>query len=365
MPDWVLTFVLAGLLSIINKAYGFRREFSLTDTSLQHTYAVQERVPVWLLVVVAVLIPIALIALIALLGCRSLWDCHAGLLGLILAHALTLTATTIIKVTVGRPRPDVIDRCQPRAGAANGVPYGLVTDAICTVDPSSALIRDGFRSFPSGHASTAFAGLTFLSLYLAGKLHIFDKRGHAATAWLVFFPMIGAALIAISRTMDYRHHATDVIAGGILGTSIALVIYHLYYPALWDARSHKPWAPRIPRQGSGLIGADGAGGLDAAHGGVPGGASPDELEAEGLAASGGPSSSGLPRHHNDLERVSSDDSYSKPLPARHGLPQHQQQQPPIHQNQAQFQPPPFQAAAPGRAANGNAPVSSAQVYRDI
>lgn len=67
------------------------------------------------------------------------------LTGIVLAHALTLTATTVIKVTVGRPRPDIIDRCQPQSGAMNGVPYGLVTQAICTTALDSSLLRDGFR----------------------------------------------------------------------------------------------------------------------------------------------------------------------------------------------------------------------------
>ena len=50
----------------------------------------------------------------------------------------------------------------------------------------------------------SFAGLGFLSFYLAGKLHLFDKKGHTAKAWLSFTPLAGAALVAISRTMDYR-----------------------------------------------------------------------------------------------------------------------------------------------------------------
>lgn len=37
LPDWIITILLTGLFSIINKVHGFRREFSLTDTSLQHT----------------------------------------------------------------------------------------------------------------------------------------------------------------------------------------------------------------------------------------------------------------------------------------------------------------------------------------
>lgn len=50
------------------------------------------------------------------------------------------------------PRPDMLDRCQPMAGAADAAVYGLSTVAICTVQ-TGHIILDGFRSFPSGHAS--------------------------------------------------------------------------------------------------------------------------------------------------------------------------------------------------------------------
>ena len=202
--------------------------------------------PTYLLAILAVLIPALIIVGFSLGISRSVWDLHNGLLGFVLANALTLTITTIVKVTVGRPRPDIIARCQPLPGSANGVPYGLVTDAICSVGTDSKILRDGFRSFPSGHASTSFAGFTYLSLYLTGKLHLFDRRGHAVTAWLCGTPLMAATLIAVSRTMDYRHHATDVIAGSLLGLTIAYWSYKLYYPALSYRESHKPFSPRIP-----------------------------------------------------------------------------------------------------------------------
>lgn len=248
LPDWIITVLLAGLLAIINNVHGFRREFSLTDTSIQHTYATSARIPTWLLVVLAVIIPALIVAGFSLGISRSVWDLHNGLLGFVLANALTVTITTIIKVTFGRPRPDLIDRCQPIPGSVNRTPYGLVTDAICTVAADNHTLRDGFRSFPSGHASTSFAGLTYLSLYLAGKLHLFDKRGHAVTAWLCGTPLMAATLVAVSRTMDYRHHATDVIAGGLLGLTVAYWSYKLYYPPLGHAQSHKPYSPRIPSE---------------------------------------------------------------------------------------------------------------------
>lgn len=89
---------------------------------------------------------------------------------------------------------------------------------------------------PSPTRAVAFAGLTFLSLYMSGKMHLLDRRGFAIKSWLVAAPLLGAALIAVSRTMDYRHHATDVIAGGLLGFTVSLIVYHLCeqqkYPAI-------------------------------------------------------------------------------------------------------------------------------------
>lgn len=108
--------------------------------------------------------------------------------------------TQFTKVTVGRPRPgmqhlyfisvsganpayiDVIDRCQPRSGTIDPT-FGLSTAAICTQTDLS-LLKDGFRSFPSGHSSLSFAGLGFLAFYVAGKLHLFDHKGHIVRIFL-------------------------------------------------------------------------------------------------------------------------------------------------------------------------------------
>lgn len=55
----------------------------------------------------------------------------------------------------------------------------------------------------------AFAGLGFFALYMAGKLHLMDQRGHTVKSWIVLVPLMGATAIALTRTMDYRHHATE------------------------------------------------------------------------------------------------------------------------------------------------------------
>jgi hypothetical protein len=98
-----------------------------------------------------------------------------------------------MKVTVGRPRPDLIARCLPKPGSENGPVFGLVSAEICT-QTDAFILKDGFRSFPSAHSSctptprsirsqysdfrfalVSFAGLGFLSFYLAGKIHLFVR----------------------------------------------------------------------------------------------------------------------------------------------------------------------------------------------
>lgn len=63
----------------------------------------------------------------------------------------------------------------------------------------------------------SFAGLGFLSLYLAGKMQALDCRGHVAKLCIIFLPILVASLIGISRVDDYWHHWQDVFAGGLLG----------------------------------------------------------------------------------------------------------------------------------------------------
>ncbi|KAJ6455718.1 phosphatidic acid phosphatase type 2/haloperoxidase [Mycena sanguinolenta] len=243
-PDWILTLALAGAFFALGQVHGFRRQFSLTDTSLRHTFAVHERVPDFALYLIAVVAPIVLQGVINLLTIRSWWDLHNGLLGLILGLSITGSITQFVKITVGRPRPDVLDRCQPIPGSVDPI-YGLSNSSICTTPNDSSLMRDGFMSFPSGHSSLSFAGLGFLAFYLAGKLHLFDHRGYAAKAWLSLVPFSGAALVAISRTMDYRHHWQDVLVGSILGTVVSYFSYRQYYPSLASEVSDRPYAPRI------------------------------------------------------------------------------------------------------------------------
>ena len=117
-----------------------------------------------------------------------------------------------------------------------------------------------------------------------------------------FFPcpdFIKIALVAISRTMDYRHHWHDVLVGSLLGLSLAWFSYRQYYPSLSHPLSHRPYSPRIGRNRTPLSGtymhdgdhfneSDGTNGLHSPRDSRP---------------SGQPGNRGI---HDDLQRTSMD-----------------------------------------------------------
>ncbi|KAF9387034.1 hypothetical protein CPB97_003031 [Podila verticillata] len=249
--DWVLAIVVLVAFAAVDSIEPFHRQFSVRDMTIQHPYAKKETVPIWLCGVLAFIIPGLIISAIAVFKRKSYLDMHNGLLGLVLTQALVLCVIDSVKIAVGRPRPDFLDRCLSLYdNEAAGTPVGLLTDPINMLSTSAIctrqdLLRDGFKSFPSGHASFSFGGLGYLSMYLAGKLKLFDERGHIYKSVVVLAPLILASLIAASRVADYRHHWQDVTVGAFVGSVFAVFSYRQYYPSLGIQKCGRPFAPRV------------------------------------------------------------------------------------------------------------------------
>lgn len=193
-----------------------------------------------MLFVHALAIPAAILLVASLiLPTRSANKTHVLLLGLVLSLLTTSLLTDIFKNAIGRPRPDLIARCKPDPSTPHNK---LVTIAVCT-ETSPHLLQDGWRSYPSGHSSFAFAGLGWLSLFLASQTHCLRPRASHITVLLCLAPLVGAALIAISRLEDYRHDVFDVVSGSVLGAIVTTFNWRRYFPSLWASDCDQPYEP--------------------------------------------------------------------------------------------------------------------------
>ena len=198
-------------------------------------------------------IPIVVI-LLAQIRVRSFWDVNNGIIGVIYALLASSCFQVFIKWIVGGLRPHFYDVCKPDPALAlqqedlynttglNGVGYQgyMFTAEICT--GSQKEIWNALEGFPSGHATTIFAGMVYLYLYLNAKLKVFANYHPALWKLVVLYlPILFACLLAGTLTVDQSHNWYDIVAGGIIGIVFAFSAYRMVYAAIWDYRmNHIP-----------------------------------------------------------------------------------------------------------------------------
>ncbi|MFK7985079.1 MAG: phosphatase PAP2 family protein [Sandaracinaceae bacterium] len=129
------------------------------------------------------------------------------------AMAADYFLSTAIKLLVHRERPHA-DRCSVADRAAH---------------PERCGTRGRTRSFYSGHASAAFnaAGVVCLS---HGFLPLYDSP--AADSFACGVALAAASIVGVLRVVADRHHASDVLAGAVMGLATGLLMPWLLHYGL-------------------------------------------------------------------------------------------------------------------------------------
>lgn len=167
-------------------------------------------------------------------------------LGLYFSVCLAFLFTNSFKGTVGRLRPDFLDRCKPQLELRPGV--------VTCIAGSEKLVAEGRRSFPSGHASSTFGGMVFAALFTAGQIKMLDGKAYLHKFLIFVAPILMAILVSVSRIVDYRHHWSDgniasfsacfliylVLAGSIIGILAGTCGYFFYFPGLCSKVCDEP-----------------------------------------------------------------------------------------------------------------------------
>ncbi|KAH7080392.1 PAP2 superfamily-domain-containing protein [Paraphoma chrysanthemicola] len=199
--DWICIIIMAAIGGGLEFIFPYNRPFSLVDLNISYPFQEHEMIPTWLLIIVALVIPAGIIFVVcmvfvpgptatrgtpkSLIWRRKLWEWNTGWMGLALSLAMAFMITQGMKLIFGKPRPDLLSRCDPdlervadfaitSVGSQFSSEWVMVTSDICQNEDRSrgGELMDGFKSFPSGHASFSWAGLLYLTLFLASKFAV-------------------------------------------------------------------------------------------------------------------------------------------------------------------------------------------------
>lgn len=142
-----------------------------------------------------------LIALVCLLALRYRW-------------ALVLPALTLGVTLVSNTTKTIFH--QPRPARYFGE-QGLLHELIPV---SGVTLHSGLNSLPSGHTMAGFAFFAFVAFCLPSK----------RIAAIVLF--CAALFVGISRIYLAQHFELDVLLGAVLGVSLAMLFYRLFFSEL-------------------------------------------------------------------------------------------------------------------------------------
>ncbi|XP_013926449.1 PREDICTED: lipid phosphate phosphatase-related protein type 1 [Thamnophis sirtalis] len=140
--------------------------------------------------------------------------------------AFGLFATNIFvnagQVVTGNLAPYFLTVCKPNyTGSDCRAHHQFVNNGnICTGNQD--VIEKARRSFPSKHAALSIYSALYATMYITSTIK--TKSSRLAKPVLCLGTLCAAFLTGLNRVSEYRNHCSDVIAGFILGSTVALFL---------------------------------------------------------------------------------------------------------------------------------------------
>lgn len=151
-------------------------------------------------------------------------------MGLLCALFLAVIFVEAGKNIVGRLRPSFAEICM--GGGDNEWRdvggYGKSVQEVECKNVDLKKVKDGRRSFPSGHSAVAVGTAFYLQLWLMRWVALCEIDGIWAQVLLLvgMGPMAWGFWVACSRVFDNAHRVSDILAGGFVGMWAAGVCFY-------------------------------------------------------------------------------------------------------------------------------------------
>ncbi|KAF9530465.1 lipid phosphate phosphatase 1 [Crepidotus variabilis] len=230
LVDWVAVTGIWVLSQLVSWSPVYERKFSKSDPLISFSHR-KNQVGSATNHFLALFGPLAVFFVVGALK-KNLLLIHHAAIGVWASRGLARLVTQVLKHSVGRLRPDFLARCK----------WNHVME---TCSGKAQDVIDGRKSFPSGHSSTAFSGMVFLSLWIAGQTAAWCfstpkspgrlRSSRIALFLLTLFPLFWATHVAVTRIQDHRHHKEDVIVGSFVGILSGLICYLIFWPSPFHA----------------------------------------------------------------------------------------------------------------------------------
>ncbi|XP_026475112.1 putative phosphatidate phosphatase [Ctenocephalides felis] len=150
-----------------------------------------------------------------------LWSSYCAIGTFAFGVACSQLTTDIAKYSIGRLRPHFFDVCRPDVDCTQPSNFNRYIENFECLATNKRLIKEMRLSFPSGHSSFSAYTMLYCVMYLQARM---SRRGaYLVRNFLQFLLLMMFWYTALSRISDYKHHWSDVLAGSLLGMTVAIV----------------------------------------------------------------------------------------------------------------------------------------------